>query len=92
MRKRRPLVLGGQGAAHIEWFGKVPHTSVRPARRMVPHDLLEPPPDDLREAHLVFFSEPFSLAIETVWDLDLCFYHDGILPPLGQSVNHRWRL
>lgn len=87
MRKRRPLLLGSQRPAHVEGFGQMPHPTVHPARRMVPNDLLEPAPDDLGEAHFVFFGQSFGLAIERVWDLNLCFYHGGILPPVGESVN-----
>lgn len=76
MRKRRPLLLGSQWPAHVEGFGQMPHPTVHPARWMVPNDLLEPAPDDLGEAHFVFLGQSFGLAIERVWDLNLCFYHE----------------
>ena len=87
MRKRRPLLLGGERTAHVERLGKMPLPTVHSARWMVPNDLLEPAPDDFGEGHFVFIRQPFGLAIKRVWDLNLCFYHDGILPPVGESVN-----
>jgi hypothetical protein len=52
------------------------------------HDLLDPAPDHLRQAHLVLGGDAFRLPVETVWNLNLRLDHDGNLPSWVISVNN----
>lgn len=47
---------------------------------MVPDNFLQPAPNNFGKAHLIFRRDPFCFTEKEIRDLDLCFYHDGILP------------
>lgn len=44
------------------------------------NDFFQPTTDDFGEAHFIFGSKSLGFTKKRIGDLDLCFYHDGILP------------
>ena len=80
MTQGGPLVFGRERLPHAKRSRKLPVGGLRPSGRMVPHDLLETPPHHFSETEFILAGETFRLVIQMVRDLNLCFYHDGILP------------
>lgn len=56
-------------------------------RRVDPHNVLDAPPDHFRKRDFPFVRNPLRLAVKRIRQLDLCFYHDGILPSSRDRVN-----
>lgn len=54
---------------------------------MMADDFFEATAHNLGEAHFIFGGKSLSFAKKRIGDLDLCFYHDGILPSTMKRVN-----
>jgi hypothetical protein len=75
-----PFGFGDEGLAQVEYLRRNPGIRALPAGRVMDDDFLKTSPYHLSEAHLVLGGDALRLPVECVWDLHLCFYHDGILP------------
>jgi len=84
-----PLVFSRERLPHAKRSRKLPVGGLRPPRRMVPHDLLEPAAHHFGETEFVLAGETFCLVIQMIRNLNLCFYHDGILPSSDAPGNAR---